>query len=223
MAKKKTRDKPKPSKPHVTWDVLNNSIFLRGKIRTSTLNLIKRALDRILAVDPYLSDWLFFFINSGGGDVDATDEILHLLNEYSPRLITIATKETCSGAILLSQTGSYRFATPHTVFLMHAMIYGRQYVEDQTDRWHEAKLREIHTDNALQLAILTAHGRPYGKIKQMFHEKVTFGSRTAKQLNLINAILPAGSSARLRQNALKHIAQQRRIEKKNHPLLKQGG
>lgn len=204
----------------VHCDPLNSSIFLRGDITTKTPSLIEEAIQKILRGDPELSDWLFLFINSPGGDSDATSEILHLLDKYIDRLVTIASRDACSGAMLLAQRGTYRFATSPTDFLMHSVYeYPRKVEEDMTDRWHHLKLDEIYTDNAFQLTILTAHGYPDKTIRQLYHEKTIFGCKLARKLGLIDEILPADSPALLRQKALELIKTYRREDKKRRLSL----
>lgn len=212
---RKMKPKSRSRNFNVGCDPLNNSIFLRGEITAKTPALVNKALQRILRGDPELLDWLFLFINSPGGLVNPTHDIWHLLENRSQRLITIADHNACSGAILLLQLGAYRFATPETDFLMHALYESPQQISgDIDDRWLLAKLEETLTDNAIQLIILTIHGQPYDAIKRLFHEKILFGSRLAKKLSLINDIIPAAHPALLRKKALEQIGRYRRLEKK---------
>lgn len=62
---------------------------------------------------------IFLYINSPGGDVDAGYSIYESLRMSGKRVITYATNNVYSCAVLIYLAGEYRFAHNHSSFMIH--------------------------------------------------------------------------------------------------------
>ena len=75
---------------------------------------------------------LIVYIDSNGGDVDALNSMLAVLDSVPNQVVTVAMgKAKSAGAILLSH-GDVRFVSPHSTVMIHQVFCGTEGVIDDT-------------------------------------------------------------------------------------------
>ncbi len=199
------RNRSRPSY-HVKYDVKERAIYLRGEIKARTSFLLDRAVKTIRQDCSCVQKPIFFFIDSPGGDFDATMAIWNTFTPFSDQLITIARHQAYSSGILLLQLGKLRLAISTTKFLVHSAWVE---IPGKNPRFNSAEgLGIFNASNIMnysQLAILTRHGSLASQILPMLsrQEDTFFGVKEAKQLKLLDGVIKTNKLSQIKSKTLK--------------------
>lgn len=193
---------------HVKYNVRERAIYLRGEIKPCTAFLIDRAVKAILQDCRCGQKFIFFFIDSPGGDFDATMAIWQTFAPLSDQLVTIAHHRAYSGGILLLELGKLRLATVATTFLIHSACVE---VPWKNSYLNSAESLEIFNQSSIlnydQFKILTMHGGIASQILPMFSSKndTIFGVRKAIQLKLLDGVIKTNKLSKIKKSAFRKL------------------
>ena len=140
------------------------TMHINGDIGEETLNPV---IDNIILANMHAGNevseedatgyenlqYINLFINSGGGDMTPTLQLLSAIDSSSIPIRTIAWADCASAAFMILMAGHERLVSPHTVLMSHnvSVIVGGEKMKIHTEDKSFAMMNQAMSDRAFEI------------------------------------------------------------------------
>lgn len=169
----------------VKVSVKKREIYLCGAINIKSAQVAIRALKEF---DKKANKEIFFYINSGGGNIGPVLDIYHAMHNIKSHVTTVAFKEVKSGALVVLQGGNEKYATPRCKFYFHQACaeFKKNCLYNSTQLVNIA--HKLLRQDIIQLDILSYDGGNTNRISKLFDYNAVIGRTKARKLKIINGL-----------------------------------
>lgn len=165
------------------------NIFIQDAIANATVNQL---LTAILQGDPDDPD-IVVYINSPGGEIDASYAMYDILRLSGKHIITFAVNEIFSCAIVIYLAGDERFATNYSNFMVHEPFHEYGTDATVTKNQYQRNLKELSSATQEYLSLISNRTKiSVPKMKQYMAEAPQnewfFKTKVAKKYGFVTKI-----------------------------------